>query len=185
MRVIAGTARRMKLVTPEGMDTRPTQDIIKETLFNMIQFEVPGSVFVDLCAGSGQMGIEALSRGARRAYFIENDKKAIACIQKNIHTTRFEEEGVILKQDALNALRHIHEKEVHIIYMDPPYESDLARNALEILSSCSYVTEETLIIVETSLESDFSDLEDSGFEIVREKDYKTNRHLFIRKITEA
>ena len=175
----------MKLVTPEGMDTRPTQDIIKETLFNMIQFEVPGSVFVDLCAGSGQMGIEALSRGARRAYFIENDKKAIACIQKNIHTTRFEEEGVIIKQDALNALRHIHEKEVHIIYMDPPYESDLARNALEILSSCSYVTEETLIIVETSLESDFSDLEDSGFEIVREKDYKTNRHLFIRKITEA
>ena len=74
MRVIAGTARRMKLVTPEGMDTRPTQDIIKETLFNMIQFEVPGCVFVDLCAGSGQMGIEALSRGARRAYFIENDE---------------------------------------------------------------------------------------------------------------
>jgi 16S rRNA (guanine966-N2)-methyltransferase len=69
--------------------------------------------------------------------------------------------------------------------MDPPYESDLARNAIEILSSCSYVTEETLIIVETSLESDFSDLEESGFEIVREKDYKTNRHLFIRKITEA
>ena len=67
MRVIAGSARRMRLVTPQGLDTRPTQDIIKETLFNMIQFDLPGSVFVDICAGSGQMGIEAISRGARKA----------------------------------------------------------------------------------------------------------------------
>ena len=72
MRVIAGSARRLKLVTPEGNDTRPTQDRIKETLFNMIQLQVPGSVFIDLYAGSGGIGIEALSRGAKKAYFIDN-----------------------------------------------------------------------------------------------------------------
>ncbi len=76
MRVIAGTARRMQLKTPTGMDTRPTQDIIKETLFNIIQFEIPGCIFLDLCAGSGAIGIEALSRGAKHAYFAENGREA-------------------------------------------------------------------------------------------------------------
>ena len=74
MRVIAGTARRLLLKTPEGMDTRPTTDRIKETLFNMIQGDIPGSIFVDLFSGSGGIGIEALSRGARHAYFVENAK---------------------------------------------------------------------------------------------------------------
>ena len=81
MRVIAGTARSLPLRTPEGADTRPTTDRIKETLFNMLQNEVPGSVFVDLFSGSGGIGIEALSRGARKAYFIENAPKSLACIQ--------------------------------------------------------------------------------------------------------
>lgn len=181
MRVIAGTARRMKLATPKGMDTRPTQDIIKETLFNMIQFEVPGSVFLDLCAGSGQMGIEALSRGARRAYFAENGREAAACIQKNIHSCHFEDNAVLLKQDVLSALRHIHEKEVDIIYMDPPYESDLAMQILFALDGLPYVTDRTLILVETSLDSDFAALSETGFQIVREKVYRTNRHLFIQR----
>ena len=97
MRVIAGSARRLKLVAPYGLDTRPTQDIIKETLFNIIQADVPGSVFLDLCAGSGAIGIEALSRGAKRAYFVENGREACACIQKNLHTTHFEDEAVLLK----------------------------------------------------------------------------------------
>ena len=78
MRVIAGSARRLKLVAPYGFDTRPTQDIIKETLFNIIQADVPGSIFLDLCAGSGAIGIEALSRGAKRAYFVENGREACA-----------------------------------------------------------------------------------------------------------
>ena len=85
MRVIAGSARRLLLVTPEGMDTRPTQDKIKETLFNILQMDVPGSVFLDICAGSGGIGIEALSRGAKRAYFIENGRAAVSCILKNLH----------------------------------------------------------------------------------------------------
>ena len=84
MRVIAGEARSLPLKCPDGMDTRPTTDRIKETLFNILQPEVPGSVFVDLCSGSGGIGIEAISRGAKRAYFVENAQKAVKCIQDNL-----------------------------------------------------------------------------------------------------
>jgi 16S rRNA (guanine966-N2)-methyltransferase len=100
MRVIAGTARRLLLVAPAGLDTRPTQDKIKETLFNILQVQVPGSVFLDICAGSGGIGIEAISRGAKRAYFVENGRAAISCIQQNLHKTGFEDQAVILRQDA-------------------------------------------------------------------------------------
>lgn len=181
MRVIAGSARRLKLVAPYGLDTRPTQDIIKETLFNIIQADVPGAVVADLCAGSGAIGIEALSRGAKRAYFVENGREACACIQKNLHTTHFEEEAVLLKQDVLSALRHIHEKEVDLIYVDPPYEAQTVHDILHALAQEKYVTENTLIIVESSLDTDFSYLPEIGLELVREKDYKANRHLFIRR----
>ena len=181
MRVIAGSARRLKLVAPYGLETRPTQDIIKETLFNIIQADVPGSIFLDLCAGSGAIGIEALSRGAKRAYFVENGREACSCIQKNLHTTHFEEEAVLLKQDVLSALRHIHEKEVDIIYADPPYEARTVHDILRALADTGYVTDRTLIIVESSLDTDFSYLEEIGLELVREKDYKANRHLFIRR----
>ncbi len=181
MRVIAGSARRLKLIAPYGLDTRPTQDIIKETLFNIIQADVPGSVFLDLCAGSGAIGIEALSRGARKAYFVENGREAAACIQKNLHTTHFEEEAVLLKQDVLSALRHIHEKEADIIYVDPPYESETVHDILRALAAEKYVTDQTLIIVESSLNTDFSYLPQIGLQLVREKVYKANRHLFIRR----
>jgi 16S rRNA (guanine966-N2)-methyltransferase len=185
MRVIAGSARRLKLVAPYGLDTRPTQDIIKETLFNIIQGDVPGSVFLDLCAGSGAIGIEALSRGAKKAYFVENGREACACIQKNLHTTHFEEEAILLKQDALSALRHIHEKEVDIIYVDPPYEAQTVHDILHSLAAERFVTENTLIIVESSLDTDFSYLPEIGLQLVREKDYKANRHLFIKKAQET
>ncbi|HAP73353.1 MAG TPA: 16S rRNA (guanine(966)-N(2))-methyltransferase RsmD [Lachnospiraceae bacterium] len=181
MRVIAGSARRMLLETPEGKDTRPTQDIIKETLFNMIQFEIPGCVFLDLCAGSGGIGIEALSRGAKKAYFAENGKEACRCILNNLHKTHFDEEGVLLKMDVLNALRHISEKRADIIYIDPPYASDTAKEVLLALAEAPYVTAQTLIIVETSLTSDFDFLEDAGYTLVREKDYHSQRHLFLRR----
>ena len=84
MRVIAGTARSLPLKTPEGADTRPTTDRIKETLFNILQPYLPDCVFIDLFSGSGGIGIEALSRGAKHAYFVENNPKAFACIQDNV-----------------------------------------------------------------------------------------------------
>ena len=96
MRVIAGTARSLPLKTPEGMDTRPTTDRIKETLFNMLQTRIGGSVFVDMFSGSGGIGIEAISRGANKAYFIEYDKKALACIKDNLNFTKFNDRALVI-----------------------------------------------------------------------------------------
>lgn len=109
MRVIAGTARSLPLKTPEGMDTRPTTDRIKETLFNMLQTYIPDCVFVDIFSGSGGIGIEALSRGARKAYFIENAPKALACIEDNLAFTKMKDRAIVLKQDACAGLTGIYE----------------------------------------------------------------------------
>lgn len=100
----------LPLKTPEGQDTRPTTDRIKETLFNILQGDIPGSIFVDLCSGSGSIGIEAISRGAKRAYFAENAVKAAKCIQDNLSFTKFTDRAVLLKQDVVSALGGIHEK---------------------------------------------------------------------------
>ncbi|SEK32986.1 MULTISPECIES: 16S rRNA (guanine(966)-N(2))-methyltransferase RsmD [unclassified Butyrivibrio] len=181
MRVIAGEARRLKLVTPEGNDTRPTQDRIKETLFNMLQNDVPGAIFIDVFAGSGGIGIEALSRGAKRAYFIENNIKAIKCINQNLQTTHFEDRATVLKSDVLVGLKNVNEKEAHIIFVDPPYESGLYERTFELLGRLPYVTEYTMLIAECSLDMDLSVFEENGFEIIKEKRYKTNQHVFMKK----
>ena len=182
MRVIAGTARSLRLKTPDGIDTRPTTDRIKETLFNMLQPYIPDAVFIDLYSGSGGIGIEALSRGARHAYFVENNKNAIACITANLQFTRFTDRATVLKQDVLSALQGIREKEADIIFMDPPYDKDYEKEVLRVLSSAPYVTERTLIVVESSLECDFSYMEQMGFMITKDKRYKTNKHIFCHKV---
>ena len=104
MRVIAGSARRLQLKTVEGMDTRPTQDRIKETLFNMINNDLYGAAFLDLFAGSGAIGIEALSRGAKEAVFIDNGSRQVACIRENLKTTRLEEKALVMNSDVISGL---------------------------------------------------------------------------------
>ena len=125
MRVIAGTARSIPLVAPEGKDTRPTTDRIKETLFNILQNEVNGAVFFDVFAGSGGIGIEALSRGAAHAYFIDNSKTAIDSIMANLRKCRFTESSDVMKGDAgiymERALSKSGAETRKIIFMDPPY----------------------------------------------------------------
>ncbi len=180
MRVIAGTARSLSLKTPEGLDTRPTTDRIKETLFNMLQGDIPSCVFVDLFSGSGAIGIEALSRGAKKAYFVENAPKALTCIEQNLSFTKLADRAIVLKQDVCSALNNIYEKSVDIIFMDPPYESEQEWAVLALLPGMKYVTEDTLIIVEASLKADFSKAEDMGLRVVKEKCYKTNKHVFLQ-----
>ena len=181
MRVIAVTARSLPLKTPAGLDTRPTTDRIKETLFNMLQTRIPGCIFVDLFSGSGGIGIEAISRGAARAYFVENAPRAISCIEENLLFTKFTEHAIVLKQDAVSALHSIYEKEIDIIFMDPPYGQEQEKRILAQLSDMKYVTEDTLIIIEASLQTDFSYLKEYGFALEKEKRYKTNKHVFVRK----
>ena len=179
MRVIAGRARSLKLKTPEGTATRPTTDRIKETLFNMIQGEIPGCIFVDLFAGSGGIGIEALSRGAAHAYFVENGKEAISCILDNLSFTKFSDNATLLKQDVFSALSMISEKEADIIFIDPPYQAGYEEKVFMMLAKQPYVTENTLLILEAQLHMDMNFLSESGFTVVKEKKYKTNKHVFI------
>lgn len=181
MRVIAGTARSLPLKAPEGHNTRPTTDRIKETLFNMLQSHICDCIFVDMFSGSGGIGIEAISRGAKKAYFIENAPKAISCIEENLAFTKFADRAIVLKQDAYAALNSIDENQVDIIFMDPPYNQEHEKRILSMLGSMNYVTEDTLIVVEAELKTDFSYLEEYGFEIYKEKCYKTNKHLFLNK----
>lgn len=181
MRVIAGRARSLKLKTPEGMDTRPTTDRIKETLFNMIQGEIPGCIFIDLFAGSGGIGIEALSRGASHAYFVENGKEAISCISDNLSFTKFSNDATLLKQDIFSALPMIHEKEADIIFMDPPYQSGYEEKIFKALLSQPYVTKNTLLILEAEIGRTMDFLKEMGFEVIKEKNYKSNKHVFVRK----
>ncbi|MBR1477940.1 MAG: 16S rRNA (guanine(966)-N(2))-methyltransferase RsmD [Lachnospiraceae bacterium] len=179
MRVIAGSARSMPLKCPEGTDTRPTTDRIKETLFNILQGDIPDCVFADFFAGSGGIGIEALSRGARKAYFIENAAEAVSCIEHNIKFTKTDERAILLKKDFLSALNDIYEKELDIIFIDPPYKSGYDKRLLSVLPRMKYVTENTVIIVEAELKADFSYVGELGLKIDREKKYKTNKHVFI------
>lgn len=117
MRVIAGSARRLQLKTLDGVDTRPTTDRIKETLFNMIAPYLYNCTFLDLFSGSGGIGIEALSRGAREAVFVERNPKAVSCIKENLKFTRLEERAVVLTQDVLAGLRQLEGKKSFVIFL--------------------------------------------------------------------
>lgn len=185
MRVIAGTARSLKLEAPQGMDTRPTTDRIKETLFNMIQFELPNCRFLDLFSGSGGIGIEALSRGAREAVFVENQKNALACIEKNLLHTKFTEKSILMKQDAFVALQSLElakkKEPFDVVFMDPPYHMELERRVLEYFTVSTLITVETLIIFEAALDTDISYLEELGYELIKQKKYKTNQHIFVKR----
>lgn len=182
VRIIAGTARSLPLKTVEGMDTRPTTDKIKETLFNVLQAEVPGAYFLDLFAGSGQIGLEALSRGAAYCVFIENNRKAGKCIEDNIAFTKFDKESRLLVSDVISGLHTLEGRYTFdLIFLDPPYRKGLEEDVLRFLSRSGIMKPDTKIIVEAALDTDFDYLEELGFCIVKEKRYKTNKHVFITK----
>lgn len=182
MRIISGSKRGMVLETPEGLDTRPTSDRIKETLFNMIAFDIPDCNFLDLFSGSGQMGIEALSRGAREAVFVEKDKKALSCINHNISKAKFEDCSKVYNEDVFSAISRLKCSDgFDIVFMDPPYNKLIEKQVLEALITRDYISDNTVIIVEASIETDFSYVSDLGYSITKEKVYKTNKHIFLKK----
>ncbi len=180
MRVIAGTRRSLPLKSIEGMDTRPTADRYKETLFNVIQDYVPGSRFLDLFAGSGAIGIEALSRGAKHAVLVENGRDALRCIKENVHFTKFEDEADILRSDAVGYVRSLPKVDFDVIFIDPPYGKGLERDVLMALDKKEFKNEDAIIIVEAIGDEDFSYLDNTKFYIYKEKNYRTNKHVFMR-----
>jgi 16S rRNA (guanine966-N2)-methyltransferase len=190
MRVIAGTAKGLRLKAPEGLNTRPTTDRIKETLFNMISSDIYGSVFLDLYSGSGAIGIEALSRGAKMAVFIENNHKALKCLKENLVHTKLDSKAQVIPKDVIVGLKSLEKRKleppgetfvVDYIFIDPPYENELVKKTLEVLSKSSIINSDTTIILETDIHTCFEYLEEIGFILLKEKKYKSNKHIFVSR----
>lgn len=181
MRVIAGKARRLQLRTPQGFETRPTTDKTKETLFNILTPYLTDADFLDCFAGSGAIGIEALSRGAKYAAFAENSRIALECINYNLKNTRLETDAEVLSCSVIEAIRRleIKGKVFDVIFMDPPYHQQMEKEVLFALQNSTIIYCDTIIVVEASLDTDFSYLEDTRFRIFKKKEYKTNQHIFI------
>ena len=133
MRVITGTARGRKLKTLDGLEVRPTADMVKEAVFSVIQFKVPYSTFLDIFAGSGQMGIEALSRGASKAVFVDNSRRSLEIIRENLMTTGFTKQAKVIADDAVSFLAHAVDT-YDIIFLDPPYDEGYAPRVLPLLA---------------------------------------------------
>ena len=149
MRIISGKARGTKLYTLEGNNTRPTLDRIKEALFNIIQNEIPNCVFLDLFSGSGAIGLEAVSRGAKKAILGENSKQAIKIIEKNIEKTHLREQIELLPYDYKIILEKHIKDPLDIVYIDPPYRTNYAYKAIKMILDKELLNEQGIIIIET------------------------------------
>lgn len=182
MRVIAGKARSISLRTPKGMATRPTSDRIKETLFNLLQPFIYDSVFMDLFSGSGGIGIEALSRGAKYCVFVEKNKDALTCIKENLQKTNLKSNSQIIENDVMFALQKLDGQMLFdCIFIDPPYGHNWEKQILFYLKDAQILAPDGLIIIEAAKETDFSYTAEAGFALYKEKIYKTNKHVFLKK----
>lgn len=153
MRVITGTARGKRLKELAGLDTRPTTDRVKESIFNIVQFDVEGRRVLDLFAGTGQLGIEALSRGAASAVLVDLRREAAAVIQENLDSTRLADRGRVVQGDFSAFLSGYREK-FDLIFLDPPYGAGLLERALELITAIDIVTQNGIIVCESALETE-------------------------------
>lgn len=150
MRIITGIARGIKLDTLDGLNTRPTSERTKEAVFSMLQFEIEGRVVLDLFAGSGQMGLEAVSRGAKCAYLIEKSKPAFEVIKKNIAKSRLADGCVPLCEDSISFLKKQNGAVLFdIVFLDPPYASDLINESLNLLFDKKLIKNTSYIVCES------------------------------------
>ena len=173
MRVITGKARGVQLKTPEGLQTRPTSDRVKEALFSIIQFDIPGTRVLDLFGGTGQLGIEALSRGAKSAVFVDAGEKACALIRENLRRCRMEGEGRVVRSDYLEFLSRCRET-FDIVILDPPYAEVFLENSLNKLGEIDILESGAIIVAERPVDKPLF-VEIPGF--TRSKDYKYGNTL--------
>ena len=173
MRVITGTAKGIMLATPDGMQTRPTADRVKEALFSIIQFDVPGARVLDLFGGTGQLGIEALSRGAKNAVFVDAREEACRLMRENLKRTKLEQIGTVVRSDYLDYLKRC-KQTFDIVILDPPYAEVFLENALKMITEIDILQSGGIIITERPLGKDLPwDFE--GFS--RSRDYKYGKTL--------
>ena len=154
MRVISGEYRGRKLLEPEGRDVRPTTDQVKEAMFNIIQFDIEGRRVLDLFAGTGQLGIEALSRGARECIFVDSVRDSLRLVKENLHRC-----GVSARTEQSDALSFLRRRErFDLIFVDPPYDSALAPEVMEAVKAFDILSKGGIMVVETRRETVLPDL---------------------------
>ena len=173
MRVITGKARGIVLKTPDGMATRPTTDRVKEAMFSIIQFDVPASRVLDLFGGTGQLGIEALSRDAKSAVFIDEREDACRLIRENLKRTKLDQHGRVIRSDYMAYLRTCKEK-FDIIFLDPPYAEVFLENSLKMITEIDILQSGGIIVAERPIGKELP-WEFSGFD--RSRDYKYGNTL--------
>ena len=173
MRVITGKARGVQLKTPDGMLTRPTTDRVKEALFSIINFDIPTARVLDLFGGTGQLGIEALSRGAKSAVFVDAREDACGLIRENLKRTRLEADAKVVRSDYMDYLKRCREK-YDIIFLDPPYAEVFLENALKCITEIDILQSGGIIVAERPLGKELP-FEFEGF--TRSKDYKYGKVL--------
>ncbi len=181
MRIISGTARGTKLYTLEGQATRPTLDRVKESLFNIIQKEIPDSIFLDLFSGSGAIGLEAASRGAKKVILCDKSKDAINVINKNIEKTHLNEKIELYNLDYETLLKMKIKENLDIVYIDPPYDSNFAIESVKILINQKLVNENSNMIIETDNEEKILEiLENEKVEITDKRKYGRATLIFFK-----
>lgn len=181
MRIISGTARGTKLYTLEGQKTRPTLDRVKESLFNIIQNEVPNSIFLDLFSGSGAIGLEAASRGSKKVILCDKSKDAIKIINKNIEKTHLSEKVELYNLDYEILLKTKIKENLDIVYIDPPYDSDFAIKSIKYIIDQTLINEKTSIIIETDNEEKIlEDLKKIEVEITDKRKYGRAVLIFLK-----
>ena len=173
MRVITGKARGIVLKTPDGMATRPTTDRVKEAMFSIIQFDVPASRVLDLFGGTGQLGIEALSRDAKSAVFIDEREDACRLIRENLKRTKLEQDGRVIRSDYMAYLRTCKEK-FDIIFLDPPYAEVFLENSLKMITEIDILQSGGIIVAERPADKELP-WEFPGYS--RSRDYKYGKTL--------
>ena len=173
MRVITGKARGVQLKTPDGMLTRPTGDKVKEACFSIINFDIPNAKVLDLFGGTGQLGIEALSRGAKSAVFVDAREDACRLIRENLKRTKLEQQGRVVRSDYMDYLKHCREK-FSIIFLDPPYAEVFLENALKRITEIDILESDGIIVAERPLGKELP-WEFEGY--TRSKDYKYGKTL--------
>ena len=173
MRVISGKARGISLKTPNGMETRPTADRVKEALFSILQFELPGKRVLDLFGGTGQLGIEALSRDAKSAVFVDEREDACRLIRENLKRTKFENCAKVIRSDYLSFLKSTKEK-FDIILLDPPYAEVFLENSLKLITEIDILQSGGIIVTERPIGKELS-CDFPGYN--RSKDYKYGQTL--------
>ena len=173
MRVITGKARGVQLKTPEGMLTRPTADRVKEALFSIINFDIPGASVLDLFGGTGQLGIEALSRGAARCTFVDAREEACRLMRENLKRTKLSQAGTVVRSDYMDYLNRCRER-YSIILLDPPYAEVLLENAIKRIAEIDILQTDGIIVAERPVGKDLP-WTFAGYQ--RSKDYKYGKTL--------